>query len=196
MLHVNNMTVTIDGRDLFSPITFAVEPNTITVIMGSSGIGKSSLLNKISNSDTFTVFQDSHQLFPWYTVRKNLELVCDSNYCTTVNEWNLSQLLDKKPNSISGGQRQRFTLIRALYSGKKILLCDEPLSGLDSVTRYQVLIDFKNKVKQLGFCVLWVTHDLHEATLIGDNILLLTENGVTNISKDINEQDFIKQLRS
>jgi NitT/TauT family transport system ATP-binding protein len=190
------MSVTIDGRDLFLPITFAVEPNTITVIMGSSGIGKSSLLNKISNSDTFTVFQDSHQLFPWYTVRKNLELVCDSNYCTTVNEWNLSQLLDKKPNSISGGQRQRFTLIRALYSGKKILLCDEPLSGLDSVTRYQVLIDFKNKVKQLGFCVLWVTHDLHEATLIGDNILLLTENGVTNIPKDINEQDFIKQLRS
>lgn len=203
MIELSNFTVKIEGRELFSPINLTLHTG-ITVLMGKSGIGKSSIISAINGSiefvgniktpKTFTIFQDSHQLFPWYMVGKNLELVCNRDCFSTVNEWKLTDLLDKKPNQISGGQRQRFTLIRALYSGREVLLCDEPLSGIDAVTRYQVLCDFKRKVKQLKLTVLYVSHDLNEAKLIGDKILLLKTDGISEISEEINEENFIKQL--
>lgn len=203
MIKLSNFSVNIEGRQLFSPFDLTIK-NDITVLMGSSGIGKSSVISAINGTfnysgvietaKPFTIFQDSHQLFPWYTVGKNLELVCDHDCFATVYEWKLTDLLDKKPSEISGGQRQRFTLIRALYSGCEVLLCDEPLSGLDAVTRYQVLRDFKRKIKQLKLSVLYVSHDLNEAKLIGDRILLLKNDGISEISREINEESFIEKL--
>lgn len=204
MLQVQNLSISFGGRELFSPISFDIQAGNICCIMGASGIGKTSILNavagtlpysgNINSCDHFTVFQDSHQLFPWFTIQKNLDLVCANDYSQTVVDWNLSQFLNSTPNKISGGQRQRFTLIRAMYSGKKLLLCDEPLSGLDSVTRYSVLLDFKQKISELKLACLWITHDLGEAKLIGDIILLVERGGITHISQDVNEKTFIEKL--
>jgi NitT/TauT family transport system ATP-binding protein len=204
MLTVRNLSIAFGGRDLFSPISFDVKSGHITCIMGASGIGKTSILNAISGTipynghiespEHFTVFQDSHQLFPWFSIRKNLNLVCVDDYTKTVEDWNLTPLLSSTPNKISGGQRQRFTLIRAMYSGKNVLLCDEPLSGLDAVTRYAVLLDFKQKITELNLCCLWITHDLSEAKCIGDDILLIEKNGIMQIPQDINEKTFIEKL--
>lgn len=204
MILLTDFSIELGGRVLFSPINLYVKPQSITIVMGSSGIGKSSIINAINGSiehkgylqagSNFTIFQDSHQLFPWFSIRKNLDLVCNKNYIKTVTDWNLTDLLDKTPNQISGGQRQRFTLIRAMYSNSELLLCDEPLSGLDAVTRYHVLVDFKNKINELGLTVFYITHDLTEAKLIADDIWLLNPSGITNINRDINEKDFIQQL--
>ena len=204
MIQICDFTIELGGRVLFSPINLQIQPKTITVLMGTSGVGKSSILGAISGSvkysgscsapQSFTIYQDSHQLFPWYTVRKNLDLVCNSNYMQTVNDWKLTELLDSTPSAISGGQRQRFTLIRAMYSGRPLLLCDEPLSGLDALTRYFVLEDFKKKIVELGLSVFYVTHDINEAKYIGDSIYLLKPNGLTTIDRNINEVDFIQQL--
>lgn len=204
MIQLTNLSIELGGRVLFSPITLSIPVASITVIMGTSGIGKSSVINAINGSinyngkieagKNFTIFQDSHQLFPWFSVKTNLELVCNKDYINTVNDWHLADLLDKTPNQVSGGQRQRFTLIRAMYSNNELLLCDEPLSGLDAVTRYQVLIDFKNKINELGLTVFYITHDLSEAKLIADDIWLLTSAGLKKINREINEKDFIKQL--
>lgn len=204
MLQVKNLSINYGGREIFSPIDLHVNSSETCVIMGASGIGKTSILNAIANNvrysgeiittSNFTIFQDSHQLFPWFTIRKNLDLVCDENYTECVSSWNLNGLLDYKPNEISGGQRQRFTLIRAMYSGKKLLLCDEPLSGLDSMTRYFVLRDIKSKIIELGLCCLWVSHDLNEAKYIGDKILLLSKSGLEPIDKDMLEDELIQKL--
>ena len=204
MLDVSNLTVNFGGRDLFSPINLTVGNNEILVIMGASGIGKTSILNaiadnipysgKIKANKTFTVFQDSHQLFPWFTIKQNLELVCNKDYIGTVYDWNLLELLDCYPNNISGGQRQRFTIIRAMYSGCKLLLCDEPLSGLDAVTRYFVLKDIKTKIYELGLSCIWISHDLEEAKCIGNRIKLLTKDSFVDIPKEITHNEFIKKL--
>lgn len=204
MLHVSNLSINYDGRDLFSPIDFDIPFGNIHVLMGASGIGKTSILNaiaqtikyngKIKTPKNFTVFQDSHQLFPWFSIKKNLDLVCKFDYSSCVQSWQLHHLLDNKPDTISGGQRQRFTLIRAMYSGAKLLLCDEPLSGLDSMTRYFVLKDMKTKIKELGLTVLWISHDLSEAKFIGDKLWLLTKQGLECIDKDIDDAEFIKIL--
>jgi len=204
MLRIENLTIAVDGENLFSPINIELQPKTISVIMGSSGAGKTSIINAIrgtipyngfiSSNNIFAVFQDSHQLFPWYSIRKNLNIGCKNNWSEIVSEWKLTDLLDKKPNNISGGQRQRFTLIRAMCSGAETILCDEPLSGLDALTSYYVLKDFKDKIKQLNLNVLYITHNIHEAKQIADEILLLSRSGITILPKDIDEKDFIQQL--
>jgi multiple sugar transport system ATP-binding protein len=195
MLSIDNLTVRAGGRELFSPISMSVPRGQVTVIMGNSGVGKTSLLATVAEyASSFTVFQDSHQLLPWYSVRKNLDLVCKQDYTAMVCEWELHDLLDHKPNDVSGGQRQRFTLIRAMCSGAKVLLCDEPLSGLDLVIRRKVARDFKKKVQELGLSSIWVTHDLNEAKLVGDEISLLDAWGLKAMPRNINEKSFIKEL--
>ena len=204
MLQVGKLEIEYSGRRLFAPISFAINKGKICVLMGSSGCGKTSVINAINgliphsgtvnNTKNFTVFQDSNQLFPWFSIRKNLDLVCKTDYITIVERWGLLHLLDSKPNLVSGGQRQRFTLIRAMHSGADVIFCDEPLSGLDAVTKYNVLIDFKKLVSELSLTCLWVTHDLHESKIIGDNLLLLDTNGIKPISRTISEKKFAALL--
>jgi ABC-type nitrate/sulfonate/bicarbonate transport system ATPase subunit len=192
MLECADLQVIYDKVTLFHPVSFSVEPGNCTVIMGRSGIGKSSLLNaicgsvkyngKINTEKTFSVFQDSNQLFPWYTIRKNLDLVCKNDYNNIVKDWNLTHLLDVNPHKISGGQRQRFTLIRAICSGAKVLLCDEPCSALDMHTGNMVVKEFKKIIKQNNLCCLWVTHNPIEAIELGDTVYNLTEDRLLNIT--------------
>lgn len=204
MIDIRNLQIEYDGRNLFSPISLHVPTASIAVLMGSSGCGKSSILSAIGKfvhytgnilcGATTTIFQDTNQLFPWFSIKKNLDLFCSNDYYSTVEQWNLTNLLDKKPNQLSGGQRQRFTLIRAVYRGNSVLLCDEPLSGLDYITRYAVLKDFKNIINERKLTVLYVTHDLLEAQYLTNNIHILSKNGIANVSESINEEDFIQQL--
>jgi ABC-type nitrate/sulfonate/bicarbonate transport system ATPase subunit len=204
ILDVNQLSINYSGRELFSPITFTVDSNEVLVLMGISGIGKTSIINAIAgninyngsikSAKNFTVFQDSHQLFPWFTIKQNLDLVCDSKYMETIVDWDLLKLLNCYPNNISGGQRQRLTLIRAMYSGCNLLLCDEPLSGLDAVNRYFVLKDIKTKISELKLSCIWITHDLEEAKCIGNKIKLLTTNHFLDIERDITYDEFIKKL--
>jgi len=75
--------------------------------------------------------------------------------------------LDKMPNECSVGQKQRFTLMRALYSDRSILLCDEPMSGVDGATGKEIVREFKKLVKSTNKKVLWVTHNQTEAKQLG-----------------------------
>lgn len=164
-------------------MTFEINNGEILPVMGFSGVGKTSLLNAIAGRlpfngtctiDTcFSVFQDSNQLFPWFTVRKNLNLACEQSWQDLTAAWQVDTLLDKFPNECSGGQKQRLTLIRALRSGKKVLLCDEPLSGVDTLTKQDILRDFKKTVKELNLVCVWVTHDPAEAATLSNKALLM-----------------------
>jgi len=167
------------GRPLFRPLDLETKSGEITVIMGKSGIGKSSLLDSIAGTlshtgeiqrpgPVFRVFQDHDQLFPWMSVLDNL-LLCDTkqDWIMLCKEWHLDHLLDSRPDQCSVGQRQRFTLLRALYNAKPVILCDEPMSGVDRDSAGMILRDFVAQVKHTGKTVLWVTHNLQEASMLG-----------------------------
>jgi ABC-type nitrate/sulfonate/bicarbonate transport system ATPase subunit len=204
MLEIKNLSIDYNFKTLFEPISFSLDSNNILALMGKSGIGKTSIIKAIANTvnyngsiikpSTFTVFQDSNQLFPWYNVRKNLDLVCKTDYSDTLKSWNMQDYLDYYPNELSNGQRQRLTLLRALHSGNKLLLCDEPTTGLDYITRHIVLNDFKKRILDLNLSCLWVTHDLSEAKLIADNIFFLDKCGIKVVKRNINEQKFIAEF--
>ena len=200
MIQLSNHTVTVcDTIPLFAPIDLSVQAGEIAVIMGASGVGKTSLLASVSVKSniifehSFRIFQESHQLFPWMSVRKNLELVCKKPYMKLVKRWNLESYIDFPPTNLSGGQRQRFTLIRSLCSGLQTLLCDEPLSALDGLTGATVAKDFREIVHEENLTVLWVTHNVTEARIVGDSIYLLSKNGLKDITK---EDDLIVSILS
>jgi len=200
VINLKNHIVAVNGTiPLFTPINLSVQAGEIAVIMGTSGVGKTSLLASLATSSNvifknqFYVFQESHQLFPWMTVRKNLDYVCKKPYIDLVKRWNLEQYLDHQPPNLSGGQRQRFTLIRALCSGLSTLLCDEPLSALDGITGATVAKDFREIVHEENLTVLWVTHNVTEARIVGDSIYLLSKNGIKDITY---EDDLIVSILS
>lgn len=190
---------------VFEKISLRVDTGNIACIMGFSGIGKTSVFNKINNnteyngsifkdSEIFNVFQDSSQLFPWYSIEKNLNLVCTEDYYQLCKHWNLHDLLSKKPMQISAGQRQRFTLIRALCSGKKILLCDEPLSAVDGLTSMKIAKDAKEQIELKNITCIWITHNPSEACLIGDDLYILTKSQFKHIQGPIDEKTILSNL--
>ena len=188
MILLKDYQVSRDGKHLFAPVDLRVQAGQCCVIMGESGIGKTSMLTDLHlhylSDDAFMVFQENNQLFPWLTIRQNLDIATKIDYLPLVKQWNLEQYLDKESYEISGGQIQRFTLIRAVCSGNNILLCDEPLSALDSITGLKIIKDFKNIVKERNLTVLWITHNWNEAKFIGDQVYYLSKNGLQDITKE------------
>jgi osmoprotectant transport system ATP-binding protein len=131
-------------------------------------------------------------LFPHYTVARNIALV------PSIEKWpaarsdsrvqELLQLVGLKedigpryPHQLSGGQRQRVGVARALAADPPILLMDEPFGALDPLTRSDLQREFLSLQKQLGKTVLFVTHDLHEALLLGSRIALVEDGRLVSI---------------
>jgi osmoprotectant transport system ATP-binding protein len=123
-------------------------------------------------------------LFPHYTVERNVGLVL------SLQRWpkekihsRVQELLrlvglnpemsSRYPNQLSGGQRQRVGVARALAADPPILLMDEPFGALDPLTRADLQREFLSLQRKLGKTVLFVTHDLHEALLLGTRIALI-----------------------
>lgn len=169
-------------------------------IIGSSGCGKSTVLNIIASLDKasegsinfiktekprigYMLQQDS--LFPWLTILDNATLGLKiKNMLTKENieyakslliKYGLNDFLDKYPDDLSGGMRQRVALIRTLSIKPDILLLDEPFSALDYVTRLQVSDDVYNIIKEEEKAVIMVTHDIAEAISLSDRIVVLSK---------------------
>lgn len=204
MIGLSNFSPIIDNNNLFPGVDVTVLPGEVLCIMGYSGCGKTSFFRALQNQllyagqvelavdQVFNVFQTDQQLFPWITIEENLELVCNSPWDKLVQDWKLESLIHKMPMQLSVGQRQRFTLIRALCSGRNILLCDEPLSAVDGITSIDILRDFKKIVLEKNICCLWITHSVTEAQLIADKVLVLNTHSTTMLDKDINHETIFK----
>ena len=124
-------------------------------------------------------------LFPHYSVRQNVALV------PKLEEWERSRVearvdevlalvglpprefAGRYPNELSGGQRQRVGLARALAAEPPILLMDEPFGALDPITRAEIQMEFQKLQRRLRKTVVFVTHDVGEALLLGDRIALM-----------------------
>jgi osmoprotectant transport system ATP-binding protein len=132
-------------------------------------------------------------LFPHYTVYQNAAVV------PRLEGWNRERIslrvtevlrtvglesdefAKRYPDQLSGGQRQRVGLARALAADPRILLLDEPFGAIDAITRAQLQRDFKDLQQQLAKTVVFVTHDLAEALMLGSRIALMHQGRLTGI---------------
>ena len=137
------------------------------------------------------VFQ-GHALMPWLTVRQNIAFAVQSRW----PEWpapkvklqvekfvalvGLSAAIDKKPSQLSGGMKQRVGIARAFAIAPKMLLLDEPFGALDALTRGTIQDELMTIVRQTRQTVFMITHDVDEAILLADRILLMRNGADTD----------------
>ncbi|MDZ4280306.1 MAG: ABC transporter ATP-binding protein [Hydrogenophaga sp.] len=141
--------------------------------------------------DRGVVFQ-SHALMPWLTVRQNIAFAVKSRW----PDWKKSQVdahvekfvalvglspaIDKKPSQLSGGMKQRVGIARAFSIQPKMLLLDEPFGALDALTRGTIQDELMTIVRQTQQTVFMITHDVDEAILLADRILLMSNGNETS----------------
>ncbi|WP_457423157.1 ABC transporter ATP-binding protein [Roseateles sp. P5_E7] len=135
--------------------------------------------------DRVVVFQEFDQLPPWKRVLDNVAFgLIASRQCSKADARDraaealqtvgLTRFADAFPHQLSGGMKQRVAIARALAMRPRVLLMDEPFAALDALTRRSLQEELLRLWKELGFTLLFVTHSIEEALLIGNRILLLS----------------------
>lgn len=148
--------------------------------------------------DRAVVFQN-HSLLPWLTVYDNVRLAVDKVHGKTKSkaerdEWTRHNLalvgmehaLDKRPQEISGGMKQRVGIARALAMEPKVLLLDEPFGALDALTRATLQDTVMELHAKLKNTVIMITHDVDEAVLLSDRVVMMTNGPAATIGEVLN----------
>jgi len=184
-----------DGRGILHDIDLEIRQGEFVVLLGRSGSGKSTLLRILARLDgefdgelrvperPSVAFQDS-RLLPWNRVIDNVTLgLTDKDAKRRASELlaevGLADRARAWPKTLSGGEAQRAALARALVRQPELLLMDEPFGALDALTRIRMHRLLRGLCERYRPGVLLVTHDVDEAVLLADRILVLTDGRVS-----------------
>jgi sulfonate transport system ATP-binding protein len=189
------------ARSVLQGISLDIAPGQFVAVVGRSGSGKSTLLRLLAGleqPDSGSVlldgrsprdaagslrimFQDG-RLLPWRSVIENVALGlarADTARATeALASVGLADRADEWPRVLSGGQKQRVALARALAAEPGLILLDEPLGALDALTRLEMQALIEDLWRRIGFTAVLVTHDVAEAALLADRILLIEDGGI------------------
>jgi NitT/TauT family transport system ATP-binding protein len=200
---IDNKTYTGAAQPTIANFSLSLQANEFVCLVGSSGCGKTTLLNCLSGLDTQYdgeilvgkqhsspkigyIFQNP-RLLPWRTVRENIELVLDSEQSPDLIDplldiMQLTQVQHEYPERLSVGMNRRVAIIRAFAVNPDLLLMDEPFVSLDPPTARDVRALLLQLWQQRPHTVLFVTHDLREAIALADRLIFLASTPMRVIS--------------
>ncbi|MFZ5852496.1 MAG: ABC transporter ATP-binding protein [Actinomycetota bacterium] len=191
------------GGPALGPLSLTVATGELLCVVGPSGCGKSTLLDLLAGHRSpdrgrvaaggtvvrgpeprrAVVFQEP-ALFPWLSVRENVEFglrqrgLPGAARRAHAEDWlarvRLAGAGDARVHELSGGMRQRVALARALALAPEVLLMDEPFAALDAQTRDHLHAELQQLWADIGTTVVFVTHNVREAVLLGDRVVVLT----------------------
>lgn len=193
---VKNINKSYEKTQILKNVSIDFEKGKTTCILGESGVGKTTLLNIISgiidaDSGEVVGFKDEacsfvfqeDRLIEWKNIRNNLSFVLENK----IDKLEIEKLIDKYlelvnlqeykcyyPRKLSGGMRQRISILRAFIYPSNILIMDEPFKSLD-INNKQIVMELFKKLKTIEdkTCIL-ITHDIEEALELGDRIIILS----------------------
>lgn len=198
-------------KAIIEHVSFSVEENEFVCILGPSGCGKTTLLRCIAgfekydgtikvdgnvvtepNTDRMLVFQDFNQLFPWKSVLGNV--------CYPLKKFGIKDKKEREdiarkylekvglanyahfyPHQLSGGMKQRVAIAKALAVKPKLMLMDEPFASLDAMTRRKLQKELLNLSNEENVTVLFITHNIQEAVVLGTRIMMMSKDGTFKI---------------
>ena len=223
-IQLKQINKSFNNVEIYKDFTLNLPGNEISCILGPSGCGKTSLLNMIGgiiHQDSGSIegledkiisfiFQEP-RLLPWKTVKANLEFVLkdvDLRDKDEIVERNLSivGLQDFSrfyPGQLSGGMKQRVAIARAFCYPSNLILMDEPLKTLDPKLKWGLMKTFLNLWREDQRSVIFVTHDVDEALVLGEEIFVFSRppvkvkkrytNPLNEEEKDMTNMEFFRQ---
>jgi nitrate/nitrite transport system ATP-binding protein len=209
-LSVEAVDMSFGASEILTGIDLTIRKGEFVTLIGHSGCGKSTLLNLVAGlikptrgaillagkhvegpgPDRGVVFQN-HSLLPWLTCYENVHLAVERVFKADLRKKaqaalelvGLSHAEQKYPHQISGGMKQRVGIARALAIEPKVLLLDEPFGALDALTRATLQDELMRIVGQTGATVLMVTHDVDEAVLLSDRVVMMSNGPSARIGE-------------
>ena len=199
-LEIKNLSYSFGDNHILKDINIYVKENEMVAIVGSSGVGKSTLFNLIAGvlkkqsgeiiingSDDYigkvAYMLQKDLLFEHKTIINNVILpliiakidkkVALEEGRKILKQFNLEKYADKYPKQLSGGMRQRVALIRTYMFKRNIFLLDEAFSALDAITKKELHKWYLNLKKEFNLTTLLITHDIEEAIFLSDRIYIL-----------------------
>ena len=201
-LVVDDLRKDYPGLPVLDGVTFDMAPGEFVSVIGPSGCGKSTLFDVIAGLerpdsgrvlvdgedatgrvDPFAYMPQQDLLFPWRTVLANTTLGLEvagiprraarERAQALFPTFGLAGFEDARPAQLSGGMRQRAALLRTVVQDRPVLLLDEPFGALDSLTRSDMQTWLADVRARFGWTVLMVTHDIREAVVLSDRVMVL-----------------------
>jgi sulfonate transport system ATP-binding protein len=202
VVSVRGLSRTFGENQILKSLDLDLAPGEFVALLGRSGSGKTTLLRTLAGLDPVTegevrtpdrkavVFQEA-RLLPWRRIVDNVTLGLregDAARRATValEEVGLGHRLQAWPHTLSGGEAQRAALARALVREPELLLLDEPFASLDALTRLRMQALVQGLWRKHGCAVLMVSHDVDEALLLADRVVVL-EAGRIVASEDVRD---------
>ncbi|OWY33282.1 sulfonate ABC transporter ATP-binding protein [Herbaspirillum aquaticum] len=184
------------SRTVIQGLNLRIARGEFVALLGESGCGKTTLLRALAGLDPIdggridgpaqpaVVFQEP-RLIPWDRLWRNVSLGLDDRHGkplaqAALEEVGLGDRLDDWPRNLSGGQAQRVALARALVREPRLLLLDEPFAALDALTRIRMHVLVRQLLARHRPGVLLVTHDVDEAIVLADRILVMRDGAIAN----------------
>ncbi|WP_373763661.1 ABC transporter ATP-binding protein [Porphyromonas loveana] len=200
MIAIHDLSFRYEGLPIFSGLSYAFERGKYYSILGPSGCGKTTLLNLVSGlltptegtialgeADGTTAYMpQTDTLLPWRTVRENICLtfevlgreVDEATINSYLRLYELADFAGYYPDKLSAGMKQRIALIQALISRPGVLLLDEPFSNLDFDIKLKIQAGIARELAPTETTTLMVTHDIEDAIVMSDHILILSDKPV------------------
>jgi len=201
-IRVESVSKRFGAVDVLADISFDVPPQGFTCIVGPSGCGKTTLLRMILRLEEpsfgkITISDDVRAagigyipqkplLLPWRTALQNVSLGLEVKPSAKIKSGNVDYLMSLMgryglhgfehafPRELSGGMEQRVAILRAFARNPRILVCDEPFSSVDFVTRLKLNSEFRDLCSSSTTTVVFVTHNIEEALFFADELLVLS----------------------
>lgn len=207
-------TVEKEQLKVLDGINLDIHSNKITVILGRSGCGKTTLLRLVAGLEKLDqgeiqeadirrkayVFQED-RLMPWLNVKKNITFgiknksIDEDKINEIIETVGLKKFYSAYPSQLSGGMKQRVSIARAFAYDPDFIMMDEPFSALDHFTREQMQKELFKIHKKTMCSILFVTHSIDEALILGDKIVIL-EKGIIKSQYEIDEKSETRDLLS
>lgn len=199
MIKITNLSKKYDDKIVYDNFNLDIKKGEITVILGESGSGKTTLLNAIANLTDYEgsienvpekkamVFQ-TDRLIPNLTVGENLRLVNpDADVKKALNSVGIGGIEDYYIKNLSGGMSRRVAILRAILFDAPIVFMDEPFINLDIAHKFNIIDKIKKGQTLNPKTYIVVTHDVKEAVMLADRIIVIKEGKIIYDEKGINK---------